>query len=813
MPVLTLPSVRRIVFVLPLLCLSLLQAQATPPAMVSPTIDKPGEPFSYFSKPTDEIGVMDAEGATEITPEGYLRTGFTELMFFAGEDLEPTGARIRTLEDGRLPIIHYDVEREGILYRFTKFAARLDKNPAEIRLNPGAPFSSGPQGPPPGYQIDTPIVNFVRVEIVNRAAQPTRAVFAAGTRYDGPNTTGANHGDNRFTRPVEGKLPGDYRQIGEKFNPSWKNLFDERHFLRMNRILYCFPAGYASRDFHLHEQENESNPPDPETLTNLNPTETTPVGIVSYSRVLKPRESWTLDFKMPLIPTADPFAIADIDQEGFDEAKASVTNFWTKTLNQGMQVQLPEAKAANTFYASLVWDLIARDHIGDDYIQNVNKLHYHAFFLRDGADIVHSYDVTGYPLIARQDLDFFAKKQQPDGNFLSQEQQYDGWGEAVWAYAQHYRITRDKAFAEWALPQIARAVDWLKKVRAADPLHIMPASDVRDNEYVKGHLTGYNFLALDGLRLAIEMAKETGHPDLAQSWQAEYDDFRQAFFKVLDAQAAAHNGYIPPALDGQKGGFDWGNLLSVVPEPALDPHDPRVTATLKTVQAKYAEGIMTYADGYFLHHYLTIKNTMTEAIRGDQERALEEFYAILMHTSSTQAGFEYNIRPWGDRDFAHNLAPHGWFAAEYRTLLRTMLVREEGNDLHLLSVVSPTWIGAGKTISVSRAPTYFGPIAFSLEQPSAGRAVLHLDPAFTAKPSRIVVHLPWFMDLKSATADGKPLQAASGTLVFAPTARSVDLQWAMKPGTPQLNYDRTVSDYKAEYARRYRERMHGAAQK
>ena len=52
--------------------------------MVSPSIDQPGQPFSYFSKPTDEIGVMDAEAASEITPEGYLRTGFGELMFFVG---------------------------------------------------------------------------------------------------------------------------------------------------------------------------------------------------------------------------------------------------------------------------------------------------------------------------------------------------------------------------------------------------------------------------------------------------------------------------------------------------------------------------------------------------------------------------------------------------------------------------------------------------------------------------------------------------------------------------------------------------------
>jgi GH15 family glucan-1,4-alpha-glucosidase len=298
-----------------------------------------------------------------------------------------------------------------------------------------------------------------------------------------------------------------------------------------------------------------------------------------------------------------------------------------------MQISLPEQKPVDTFYSNLVYDLIARDHIGADYIQTVNKLHYHSFYLRDGADIAHSYDVTGYPEIARQTLEFFAKSQKPDGNFLSQPQQYDGWGEAVWGYSQHYRITHDKAFAEWALPQIGRAVEWLKQARAADPLHIVPASDVRDNEYVPGHLTGYNFLALSGLKLAIEMASETGHANLAQNWQAEYDDFHQAFFKVLEERAGANNGYIPPALDGQKGGYDWGNLLAVVPEPTLDPHDPRVTATLKATQAKYAEGIMTYANGEFLHHY---SDDQEHHDGGDPRRSGTGFEGVLRAAASHQ---------------------------------------------------------------------------------------------------------------------------------------------------------------------------------
>lgn len=755
--------------------------------MVSPSIDRPDQPFSYFSRPTDEIGMMDAETATEITPEGYLRTGYGELIFFAGPELEPTNVRIRTLEEGRLPIIHYEFERDSVTYRFTLFAATLD-------------------GKPEGT-----LVNFIRIAMKNESRQPSRAIVATGIRYDAPNNTGDQNGDNRFVRPVAGNFPGDYRQLGEPFSNLWVYSFDGNRFLRDGRLLYAFPAGYSSRSFTLHDAYDFSHPQDVSKPTRLDVGLNAPEGVATYSRLLKPGEESVLEFKMPVVPTADLATMTTIDQAAFDTAKAQVTAFWDGILDQGMQISLPEQKPVDTFHTSLVYDLIARDHIGTDYIQTVNKLHYHSFFLRDGADIAHSYDVTGYPEIARQILEFFAKSQKPDGNFLSQSQQYDGWGEAVWGYSQHYRITHDKAFAEWALPQIDRAVDWLKQACAADPLHIIPASDVRDNEFVPGHLTGYNFLALSGLKLAIEMASDTGHADLAQKWQAEYDDYHKAFFKVLDGRASEDHGYIPPALDGQKGGYDWGNLLSVVPELTLDPHDPRVTATLKATQAKYAEGIMTYANGEFLHHYLTIKNTMTEIVRGDQEQAIDEFYALLVHTSSTNAGFEYKIYPWGSRNFEENLSPHGWFAAEYRTLLRTMLVREEGNQLHLLSAVSPAWIGEGKRITVRQAPSNFGAVAFTLDQPSADEAVLHLNTVFTRPPHKIVVHLPWFVDLNSATADGKAIQAINGALAVSPDTRKVDIRWTLKPDAPRLSYDRAVSGYKAEYDRRYQILMHGEA--
>ena len=138
-----------------------------------------------------------------------------------------------------------------------------------------------------------------------------------------------------------------------------------------------------------------------------------------------------------------------------------------------------------------------------------------------------------------------------------------------------------------------------------------------------------------------------------------------------------------------------------------------------------------------------------------------------------------------------------------------MLVREEGNQLHLLSVLSPAWIGKGKTIAVRQAPTYFGPLDFTLTQPQTGQATLHLQAAFTTLPAAIVVHLPWFVDFESASVDGKPVHPTQGALTIPAGSRDLVLHWTVKAGTPQLSYDRAVAAYKAEYARRYQTLMHG----
>src|ERR1700730_1239388 len=140
--------------------------------VLDPTIDRDDEPFSYFSQPTDVIGVMDAPAATLVTPEGYLFTGFGELLFFTGDPPVPVQQRVKTLLRDYLPVIEFRFLKLCVSYQLTMFAATLD----------GTPVGT--------------LVNFVRVKLRNETAAPTTAHFATGVRYQNEINNSVALGDN-----------------------------------------------------------------------------------------------------------------------------------------------------------------------------------------------------------------------------------------------------------------------------------------------------------------------------------------------------------------------------------------------------------------------------------------------------------------------------------------------------------------------------------------------------------------------------------------------------------------------------------------
>jgi hypothetical protein len=730
---------------------------ATPKPLPSPSL-----PTSFLLTPTDQLGFPGQRPGTLVTPEGALYTGWAEVSFeLAGtETFEP---RSHTLQDGRYPIVRLFKEAHGVLYELDAFQGAVAGRP----------------------------VVFARVGVKNLLGRANRARVVTGVRYDS-GEMGARYQRccvriYRFPRPRTATREGLYDQPGVAFNAAWGYSLAPlpdggSALLRDNQAVLMYPPG----DARTKVSQSPAPAPPPATWRMQ-------FGRAVYDLTLAPRERRELAFRMPVEPVAatDP-AYGTIAGARYAQYRGIVLGFWRSLLGRAMRVELPERKVVDTFYSSIANDALARFRLPSGaWLQAVNKLRYHAFWLRDAALISNMYDLVGLHDLARENLDYFPVWQREDGLLISRPEEYDGFGQALWAMGEHVRRTGNAAFARQMLPTVTRAMQWFDGQRASEPTGLMPPNvNLQDNELVRGHLAGDNFWAAAGVAAAVDLARTAGDGAAAARWQASYNAFvARLKIHVFNAQRA-NGGAIPPSLDF-KGGQDWGNLWAGYPHPVLDPRSAAVGKTLQRARRRFREGIATYFDTKVLHAYLGFRVFQTELLRGEQAKAVQGLYDSLAHTTGTGAGFEAGAAPFGDRIVDDATVPHGWFAAEYVVLLRNMLVREEGSTVTVMSAVSPAWLRPGKRIAVTGAPTTRGPVSFALRG-TPGGAVLtwsaNLQPGTT---------LRWPVPYAARDVRAPGLNPRTGTIVLRGRSGSLAVRWRLVGTDPtfQGTFERLMRAY------------------
>ena len=81
-------------------------------------------PFNYFLTPSDALGFMDSPKAFQLTGDGAYSSFWGELTLWAGTPLKRLNSRVRTLDQGSLPIFNYGALIHGIEYRVKSFATQ-----------------------------------------------------------------------------------------------------------------------------------------------------------------------------------------------------------------------------------------------------------------------------------------------------------------------------------------------------------------------------------------------------------------------------------------------------------------------------------------------------------------------------------------------------------------------------------------------------------------------------------------------------------------------------------------------------------------
>lgn len=708
-------------------------ALAAPPAAAAP--------YSFSSAPTQQLAEPGWPVSAEVLPDGGLRTGYWELRLTVGG--RPVRIADRVWERGYLPVLRGRGCRGGACVVVRYVYDTVGGRPALIvRL---AASGHGEQRARFGAQLGS---SFARVS--------RSGVFRQAGRH-------------RFAAPVAATADGLYQQPGIEFSPGRRYSVVGPAVRRDGATLLVADGGRLSARAAPRAD--------------------------SVAAVVDSAGARALTLVLPVAPVAaDPAAEAQMASTSAAAAAARAIERWrTRTAPAAGRLRIAEPKARNAALAGLVALMQARSRAqtSSAWIQHVNALQYRAFWLRDNAHITAAIDRLGLLATGAENLAFVGRWQAPDGQLTSRTGQLDGTGQALWALGEHARLTRDGAWAAAQVPLVTRAVDWIARVRAADPLGLLPPGDPRDDEFAAGHLTGDNAWALSGLRAAADLARLAGAPDLRAAATAQAEQLEAALRAAArTATARTRDRAVPAsldpatrsgALDGGSEGFDWGNYFLAWPD-ALPAADPLVRATAERARRRSAEGLVLWGRGN-LHTYLGFPIAMARLRSGDPAAALRTYYAMLAHTDATHGAFETGVLPYRGRATHDNIAPHGTFAADLLMLSIALLVDDRADAVHLASALPPEWARAGARTTIGPIETRFGPVSLTVRGARSGATLRWSAPAGTP----IVLERPSW---------------ARGAAGSVSASGSASWRWTRHP--PRISFRSAATQLQAEYRRRGR---------
>jgi hypothetical protein len=390
----------------------------------------------------------------------------------------------------------------------------------------------------------------------------------------------------------------------------------------------------------------------------------------------------------------------------------AVARGWGAHARRGMQLSLPEGRLAEAVEANRRYLLLFHD--GDEITPG--PFTYHRFWFRDAAFMLAALDRYGFHEEAAEVLRSYGRRQHLDGFFFSQRQEWDANGAALWALAEHWRLTGEADLVDTQV--IARGVRWIerkrhsKRRRDGELQGLMPASISAEHLGPFDYYYWDAFWSLRGLidgATLLRVGGRTPAADRAEAWAA---DMRGSIDRSLELVAARIGSAAMPA--GPRRRIDpgaIGSLVACFPLQLFGADDPRVLATADAIREHFSLGDAFYQgiSHTGLGTYLTLQLAFVELEAGDR-RALRRLQWMVEAATPTFTWPEA-IHPQlgtGCMGDGH----HGWAAADFLSFVRALLVREVDGGLALCTMLPDAWWG--QNLEVEHAPTHHGVLSFAV---------------------------------------------------------------------------------------------------
>ncbi len=473
----------------------------------------------------------------------------------------------------------------------------------------------------------------------------------------------------------------------------------------------------------------------------------------------------------------------------FDAAAAQ----WRERLNRAtLRVPVEAQAIVDTLRTSLAHILMSRD--GPALRPGTRS--YARSWVRDGAMMVAALVRLGELGAAREFVDWFARYIFASGKVPCCVDQRgadpvvenDSHGQYLYAVAEIWRHSQDRAFLERHWPQVQRVTEWMESLRQSergagnrtpDRAHLfglMPPS-ISHEGYSDRPAYSYwdDFWALRGFKDAVIIAGALNHEAQAAHWSRARDEFERELVASIQATAARNGaGFIAGAAD--RGDFD-----ATATTTALNPAQMQNVlpdALLAGTFERYwqesnarSQGRREWKD-YTPYELRTIGALVR---LGQAERA----HAMLLF-------FFNDRRPLGWNQWAEVVLPrlrevrflgdmpHAWVSSDYiRSALDLFAYEREAEGTIIIGAgLAPEWLARGD-VEVRGLSTTFGALDYSLVRAQRGW-VLRLERA--ASGARLA--WPGSAALPKALHEGRAL-----------TWQGRELPLPRAPATVQLRID------------------------
>ena len=290
---------------------------------------------------------------------------------------------------------------------------------------------------------------------------------------------------------------------------------------------------------------------------------------------------------------------------------------------------------------------------------------------------------------------------------------------------------------------------------------------VGDGGLPNGYTLPQNLGPLTGLWVARQVASVLKWPE--EPWlDQEYEKYRKNILDVMRASTIRVGEFsVVSPFPGARPDEDtwrhlWGTIEGVYPFSQLSADDPIVLGTLRFLQSHkegglhlspgYSHGVWPYMSAAVAHWHLRL---------GEFDEAFRIQQAILDYGSPTWGWYEeFEQNP--PRGYAD--IPDVWSTCELLLLTRELLVLEKGDSLLLAPAIPNSWTEPGKKLSMSNAPTQFGPVSYDCTW-SDGHAETTIRVTSTSAPKSIRLKLVPEGTRASVKVVGAKLESVEGRFV------------------------------------------------